>query len=75
MLHVPIARIKCSRCGLEATRIGYADRGMTSVDPEAWLQLCEAAAKARDSGDPADPLSVNCPYLQASAEVREPAAR
>lgn len=72
---MPIARIKCNRCGLEATRIGYADRGMTSVDPDEWLQLCESAAKARDNGDPSDPLSVNCPHLQESAEVRERATR
>lgn len=68
-----IVRFTCSRCGLEATRIGYADRGMTSVDPDAWLQLCVSAARARASGDPDDPLSVNCPFLQASFDVREPA--
>jgi hypothetical protein len=78
---VAIVRFKCSRCGLEATRIGYGDRGMTSVDPDVWVELCVAAAEARAGGDPGDPLSVNCPFLQAStglqasAGVREPAAR
>lgn len=67
---MPIIRIQCSRCGLEATRIGYGDRAMTSVDPDVWLERCESAAAARERGDPADPLSVNCPYLQASVRTR-----
>lgn len=70
---MPIVRIQCSRCGLEATRIGYGDRAMTSVDADAWAERCVSAAQARESGEPSDPLSVNCPYLQAG--VREAAAR
>jgi hypothetical protein len=72
---VPIVRVQCSRCGLEATRIGYGDRAMTSVDAEVWLERCVAAAAARESGETPDPINVNCPHLQASADVREPASR
>ena len=70
---MPMSRFRCSQCGLEGTRIGAAGRTMMSVQSEEWTQLCEFAALARDSGEPVDLLTVNCPYLLASAQVADAA--
>jgi hypothetical protein len=68
---MPMSRFRCSQCGLEGTRIGVADRTMTSVQSEEWTELCVLAAQARESGEPVDLLTVNCPHLQASAKLTD----
>jgi hypothetical protein len=66
-----MTRFQCGKCGLEATQIGSASRYVPSVDPDKWNQLCVMAAAARENGAPADPVSVNCPYLQLRTMRRE----
>jgi hypothetical protein len=70
---MPMCRFRCSHCGLEGTRIGVADRTMTSVQSEEWTQLCVFAAQARNSGEPVDLVTVNYPHLQASAKLTDTA--
>jgi hypothetical protein len=47
---------------------------MTSVNADEWRQRCVRAAEARNSGEPLDPLSLSCPYLNehivAAADAR-----
>lgn len=69
-----ICRVKCARCGLEATRIDSAGRGLTSVQADECMSLCAVAADARARGEDCDPLSVDCPHLK-TATVLEPKRR
>jgi hypothetical protein len=68
---MPISRFICGKCGVEATRIGSATSYVPSVDSASWERLCVMAARARENGEPADPMSVDCPYLK-SRVVAEP---
>jgi hypothetical protein len=64
---MPVCRFQCARCGIEATQVGANERAVVSVSSEEWTRRCEMAEKARAAGEPVDPLSVDCPYLKASA--------
>jgi hypothetical protein len=61
---MPVSRFKCSRCGVEATRIGGDQRFVPSVQADDWAQLCVMAAAATQSGETPTPMNVNCPYLR-----------
>jgi hypothetical protein len=72
---MPMSRFQCVKCGVEATRIGSTRSYVPSVDPVKWEELCVMAARARASGGPADPMSVDCPYLKTHVVEQEDAAR
>jgi len=63
---MPIIRMRCARCGLDATCVRSGLGDVTSVNPEMFAQMCELAAAARLRGDPTSPREVGCPYLSAS---------
>jgi hypothetical protein len=64
---MPIIRVRCARCGLDATCVRSALGDVTSVNPDMFAALCEAAAAARLQGEPASPREVSCPDLRASS--------
>ena len=64
---MPIIRVRCARCGLDATCVRSALGDVTSVNPDMFAALCEAAAAARLQGEPASPREVSCPHLRGSS--------
>jgi hypothetical protein len=68
---MPISRFKCSRCGVEATRIGGEHSYVPSVDADEWASMCVLAAAAIARGEIATPMSVNCPYLRGAVSASE----
>jgi hypothetical protein len=71
---MPISRFLCGKCGVDATRVGSATGYVTSVDAASWERLCVMAARARQDGEPADPMNVDCPYLKRAAVAETEAA-
>ena len=63
---MPIMRVRCTRCGLNATCVRSGLGDVTSVDPDVFAELCEAAAAARVRGEPDTPREVGCAFLRAS---------
>lgn len=63
---MPIMRVRCTRCGLDATCVRSGLGDVTSVDPDMFAALCEAAASARLRGELDTPREVACAYLRAS---------
>jgi hypothetical protein len=66
-----VFRVRCGRCGLEATRYGEGARSVVSVNTDEQSQLCQMVADARARGEPSDALSVDCRLLNAAEVVDE----
>jgi hypothetical protein len=56
-------RVRCERCGVEATQIGFGERSVLSVDSDAFADQCTEAVAACARGESTTVLSVRCPYL------------
>lgn len=69
-----VFRVRCGRCGLQATRYGEGSRSLLSVNSDEHYRLCPLAAAARARGEPSDALSVDCVSLNAATIVTEPSA-
>ena len=63
---MPIIRVRCVRCGLDATCVRSGLGDVTSVNPDMFAALCEVAAAARLQGEPSSPREVSCPHLRSS---------
>jgi len=63
---MPIIRVQCARCGLDATCVRSGLGDVTSVNADMFATLCEVAAAARLQGEPASPREVSCPHLRSS---------
>ena len=61
---MPIVRLTCDVCGLEATCVKTGLGGVTSVDPEMFAVTCPIAAAANRSELPSS-LEHACPHLAA----------
>jgi len=66
-----VARLTCSECGLQATRITSGDRTVISFHTELCLLKCARAQAVRDAGEPFSARTLKCEHLDAAIAAGE----